>query len=199
MDIFAEVRQGNIEALQTYLNEGNSVDTSDLEGSTLLHMATAFNHLDCVKLLLRFGARRDLLDCCGYGIHPVHIASENGFIDILRELTTDSFSKDNQSADGSTALHLAIHNDHFDCAKYLIDTDANLNLRDWENRTPLHLGVLMDDLNIVKYLVSAGSDFHAYHPRCSHSPYELAKRLNYDDILMYFDSMEFPIKEPESN
>ena len=192
MDIFAQVQQGNIEALQIYLNEGNPVDTCDPQGSTLLHMATAFNHLNCIQLLLRSGARHDLLDHCGHGNHPIHIASENGYIDIVRELITD---KNSLSADGSTALHLAIYNNHFECAKYLIDSGADLNICDWNNRTPLYLGVARNNLDIVKCLVSAGCDFHAYYPHCI-SPYELAKQLNYHDILMYFDSMEVPIKEP---
>jgi ankyrin repeat protein len=192
MDIFAEVRRGNIDALHAYLAEGNSVDTANLDGSTLLHEATGFGHLDCVQLLVTSGARRDSFDHCGHGNHPIHIASENGYIDIIRELIAD---KNNISAGGSTALHLAIYNNHFECAKYLIHAGADLDVRDWDYKTPLYVGVLIHNLDIVKHLVSAGSDFHSYHPRCTHSPYELAKLLNHYDILMYFDSMEFPIKE----
>jgi hypothetical protein len=49
--------------------------------------------MTCGHLLMISGARRDILNYCGHGSHPIHIATENGYIDIVRELIAD---KNNQ-------------------------------------------------------------------------------------------------------
>jgi ankyrin repeat protein len=151
MDILAEVRLGNIDALRTYLAEGNPVDFCDLEGSTLLHEATAFNHVNCVQLLLNSGARRDILNYCGHGSHPIHIATENGYVDIIKILIDD---KNNISAYGSTPLHLAIQDDQFECARVLINSGADLNIRNWNNETPYELAKRLHCHDMLQYFDS---------------------------------------------
>lgn len=194
MDIFNIIRNNDFNALQEYLDSGQPIDLTEPANSngTLLHIAVQSGHLECVRLLLTAGARRDILDYCGHGSLPIHSAVEGGYIEILKELIAD---KDAQSSDRSTALHIACKNDNLDCLRVLLEADANVSIKDCYGRTPLHYSV--DNLELVKCLVEAGADPHN-EDKYFTTPYKSAQKYDFKEIVEYFDSVELPtIKEPE--
>ncbi|KAG5684627.1 hypothetical protein PVAND_013849 [Polypedilum vanderplanki] len=55
--------RGMDQILETFLSQkGIDVDLQDNEGSTALHYASSCGHTNCIKLLLNYGAKKDILD-----------------------------------------------------------------------------------------------------------------------------------------
>lgn len=197
MDIFNIIRNNDFNALQEYINSGQPIDLTEPANSngTLLHIAVQSGHLECVRLLLTTGARRDILDYCGHGYLPIHSAVEGGYVEILKELIAD---KDAQSSDRSTALHIACKYGDLDCLRVLLEADANVTIKDCHGRTPLHYSIMSSKLELVKCLVEANADPHN-EDKLFATPYKSAHRGHFKEIVEYFDSAELPtIKEPET-
>ncbi|KFM56676.1 Ankyrin repeat domain-containing protein 17, partial [Stegodyphus mimosarum] len=69
-------RLGSLLAVQSYLDEGLSVDVQNSEGETALQIAAANGFIDIVSLLLDKGALIDHPNC--YGWTPLMHAARHG-------------------------------------------------------------------------------------------------------------------------
>ena len=52
-DLINAAKSGDITEVSTLINKGASIDTTDIEGNTLLMLATRDGHLDLVQYLVR--------------------------------------------------------------------------------------------------------------------------------------------------
>ena len=66
------------------LDHGLDVHTKDKTGGTALHSAAYSGHVDCVKLLIKFGACIDALDNLQHT--PLFRACEMGHTEVVDEL-----------------------------------------------------------------------------------------------------------------
>jgi len=94
--------------------------------------------LSMVRALLETsGANKDLAD--EYGYTPLHLACEQGHVEVVRRLIESGANKDLADKYGETPLHIACIEGHLEVARLLIQSGANNNLADDEGQTPLHI------------------------------------------------------------
>ncbi|XP_063960680.1 uncharacterized protein LOC135155490 [Lytechinus pictus] len=92
------------------------------------------------------------------GQTALHIAAENGHIDITSYLISKGVEVNEEGKRGGTALHLAVQNGHLDVMKYLINQGADVNKGDTTGWTALHIAAEKGNLDVTKYLISHGAD-----------------------------------------
>ena len=70
-------------------------------------------------------------------MRPLHIAAQNGYLEIVELLLEHGANPNVQDNDGRTPLHYAVENCHVDVARVLLDHGADPTIRDNEGMTPL--------------------------------------------------------------
>lgn len=103
---------GDVEKIQTYLNEGEKVDAADKYGMTPLIWAIYYGQENAVEFLIKKGADvnhrtvRDFGDLAA-GSTPMIFASYYGHVNIVRTLLKKGAKKDIANARNQTPLSLA--------------------------------------------------------------------------------------------
>ncbi|TVU30036.1 hypothetical protein EJB05_21638 [Eragrostis curvula] len=140
-----------------YLVEELRVDVNAIHdyGESPLAYAINGRHIATVKYLLNHGADPDKADDKGFT--SLHIASEEGFCNIVELLLSKGASVDALSNRG-TPLHLAATNGHHQTVKILLNHNADCNKVVNGVYTPLLVAIYAQSLKSVKLLIKAGAD-----------------------------------------
>jgi len=93
-----------------------------------------------------------------YGWTPLHIASDNGHIDIVKTLLSSGADINVANNDGWTPLFIASTGGLIDIVKTLLSSGANINLANNDGYTPLHMASGESLIDIVKTLLSSGAN-----------------------------------------
>ncbi len=115
-------------------------------GQTALMWAAAQSNPDMVQLLLKSGAKPDVISAVR---------------DWARKVTAEPRPQ-NRPPGGFTALLLAAREGCAACAQALIKGDADLNLTNPENITPLLEAILNARFDTAKVLIEAGADVNRW-------------------------------------
>jgi ankyrin repeat protein len=94
-----------------------------------IHSAIRWNKSpDDVKRMLK---GKEALNCIdsGNGNAPIHIAAQNGHLDIVQHLISGGALLNVQNAKGNTAIHMAIGYDYYECAQALVDAGADPSIK----------------------------------------------------------------------
>ncbi|KAK8093241.1 ankyrin-1 isoform 4 protein [Apiospora kogelbergensis] len=157
---------------------GASVPRRQFRGYNAVHLAAHQGKHSMVRLLLLTRA-----DWSTYanavnndGQTPLHVAAEQGHLEVVRELLSFGVNASLQDNEGQTALHAAIiagdsNNNgtsrggvtlahYLPTVQLLLDhNDCNLaHIADTAGYTPLHCAVLQGNEDIVRLLLSRGAD-----------------------------------------
>ena len=108
------------------------------------------------------GKQTDVNEKDNYGGTPLHYASRNGHIEIVRELInynaelqqgtrTNVNEKDNY---GGTPLHYASRNGRIEIVRELINYNADVDEKDKNGWTPLHYASADGHIEIVRELIN---------------------------------------------
>ena len=159
---------------------------------TPLIVAVQDGNLDCVKVLLKYGAdiegRGDFMHileddfcpdpykCCT----PLFIAATCGNVEILRFLVENGGDVNAADDLGLTPLMAAVENQFLDAVIFLIDQGADVNLQDSSGLTALHHAteVSFDPLSclIVKQLFNRGANINAVTKYDKRTPLMIASK-----------------------
>ena len=141
-------------------------------GALPLHYACEYNNLDIVKTLMSVDEGRQAVNCRTLsrlamaedlfyinddtiGFTPLHLASYNGCVDIVRYLISkEDCDLNSRDRVGNTPLHLACEKGHLEVVQCLVDMDCDINVRNCHSDAPLHIAYGHGHLDIVKFLVS---------------------------------------------
>ncbi|KAG8527749.1 uncharacterized protein KY384_007903 [Bacidia gigantensis] len=125
-DILAAAVKANFTGIvKTLLGVAVNIDHQDDQGETALHLAARFGHTVCARLLLNEfdGPKADTEKMeKTFGWTPLHIASVDGFIEIVDSLIEAGASLDQPDTSGWTAREHAALRGHIDIAKAIADT-----------------------------------------------------------------------------
>nr|XP_018905356.1 PREDICTED: transient receptor potential channel pyrexia [Bemisia tabaci] len=143
---------------------GNSLDCVKLLlrhgakiGSTVLHCGVQANALDCLKHLLTESADFNAVD--ENGLTALHVAADRGMAKCLQTILAHCPKVDlNIQTRGrrSTPLHLASENGYFECVQYLINAGADVHAVNYKEQTALHLAAKAQSTECMEVLLAAG-------------------------------------------
>ena len=134
----------------------------DLNGATMLAVASRNGHLGVVKHLLEQGADVNLEG--GNCDSPLVSAAEQGHIAVVGELLEHGGDV-NIDSYGRTPLNAASFQGHTRVVEKLLDHGANMARRDGRGVTPLFNAACVENVDIVELLIDRGADVNQI---CAH-------------------------------
>ncbi|XP_023283582.1 ankyrin repeat and SOCS box protein 13-like isoform X1 [Seriola lalandi dorsalis] len=133
------------------------VDARNIDGSTPLCDACAAGSLECVKLLLEYGAT---VNPPLFTFSPLHEACMGGNSDCVQLMIDQGAFMEAHDCHYGTPLHVACARQHYDCAKVLLNSGANVNAAKL-HETALHHAAKTKNLDLVELLVEFGGNVYA--------------------------------------
>lgn len=122
----------------------------------------------------------------------LHIASREGYLNIVDYLKYEGAKLELVDNDGATPLHYASRFGHLDIVQFLDSLGADLEDVDEDGNTILHYASLYGHLPIVEYLVSKGANIEAVN-KDGLKPIEIASSNGHSNVVLYFTDLELPI------
>ncbi|KAG2500435.1 hypothetical protein HYH03_002003 [Edaphochlamys debaryana] len=136
------------------------------DGQTPLWISCLAGQLPCVKLLIKAGAKLDVLG--PGGCTPLVTAAANGHVDVVRELLWcrgGSVNKDARGqvfgAEGVTALWAAAYLGHREMLALLMEAGVSKESQTMDGRTPLWVACERGHIEVVRALLDAGANTEA--------------------------------------
>lgn len=126
----------------------------------------------CAKLLVRYGAKVNMLSEDEEDDIPLHVAARQGLQHHVQLYLRYSARVNQQNAEGETPLGAACGNAHCDSGdeqeenyvqvcRLLLDYRANVNKVDKERRGPLHKAARNAQSRLVELLIERGAEINA--------------------------------------
>lgn len=184
-EAFRAALAGDLTTVRSLIERGNSVDSSDPDGSTLLMLAAREGHVHVVEYLIglkaeinrrnKFGdtalmaasikGRLETVQALlshGAELNPqgwtaLHYAAFEGRTEVLKFLLEKGAAKDAIAPNGYTPLMLAVRGRHAETARAMLYADPNVNLRTDTGDTALKLAREKGDAGLVDLLKRAGA------------------------------------------
>ena len=135
MALYQAARDGDVAEVRRLIASGADLNGADgtVFGSTALHLAALFGHVDCVRVLVEGGASVDKRT--QFGCTPLHLAAEREHCEIVTYLLEKGASVNSRDDRlGQTPLHCA---SSAAVAKELLRWGADPNMRDDYGETPI--------------------------------------------------------------
>jgi hypothetical protein len=116
-DIFRAAKDGDLAKVQELLKKDPGLATSRERGSTPLHKAVVFHHMEVVKALLAGGADVNALD--NGKMTPLHYAAVDGLTEIAQFLIDNGANVNARQRSGLTPLQMALMEKHKETAEVI--------------------------------------------------------------------------------
>jgi len=178
LPLFAAVNNNNSELVELLLKHGASVDVTDSDGNTALHLAInrcrlpRYSHTAVVSnnaksvpdILLENKADVNIVN--NYGYTPLYQAASNGLLDIVSKMLQHYGGNPNKASLKKSPLAFACMVQNAELVNMLLKHGADPNLasteRTYLNSTiPLFIAADEDNSDIVTSLLNAGADVNA--------------------------------------
>ena len=130
------------------------VTQKETQDYTALYLAASLGRARICRYLLSKGA--DAFYRMVFGMYPIHIAADRGWLEVLRVLLDVPGSVDKQDDNGDSPLHLSSLRGHSECVIALVSAGASLSLLNKSGRTPLEEAQRSQKMSIVNYLTRQG-------------------------------------------
>lgn len=154
-NLFASLRAASNQSINTFCSKKNGagVNDPDIDGNTLLHIATAAGDIEAV---------RTLLGKPGINVNPVNVngntplcrAAMKGYTGIMEELIAKGAEVNHPGKDGMTPMNFAALTGYTNCVELLIKNGGNVNIPDNDGFTPLGTAVCNGFKDIVGLLLA---------------------------------------------
>jgi ankyrin repeat protein len=128
--------KGHADTIKSPIPQNKDINARNIRGQTPLHLASAENNNDAVKLLLESGAEVDAV-ATNSGCTSLHYAASLGHVDLCESLIRYGADTDSQTARLGTPLHLAIARGYPEVVTLLLKYRARLDIRNKNGMTPL--------------------------------------------------------------
>jgi hypothetical protein len=126
-----------------------------------LVMAVENDNLEEVKVRVMMGERVNTKDKGYDGNSPLHIAVENGNLEIAQFLLTHGAKTNSKNAEKRTPLMMLDEDASAELVNLLLNYGAKINLADKEGNTALMLAAEYAPSEVVQSLISAGANVNA--------------------------------------
>jgi hypothetical protein len=125
---------------------------------TPLHAAYRCGQLECMRLLLQYGADVDThnVECEAVS----HLASEDGQLEVLKLLLLHGADVNDKGLEDWTPLHIAVWKGHKEIVRLLLEYKADMNAKNAAGDTALILASRYGRIELVRVLFGLGADMH---------------------------------------
>lgn len=135
------------------------VNAQDDAGSTPLSLASFWNDVSAMEILIRYGARVDIRDKRGH--NPLMNAASTDSLEAVALLLKRKSGPNAGDETGLTPLMVAAENDSISVARLLIRLGADLNSRDKpEGRSALMKAVIHSSKKVFDLLIERGAEIN---------------------------------------
>jgi len=149
--------RGNLQQVQSALDRGAPVDSSDHTGRTALMMAAAEGHINVVELLLERGADFNLRDRHErYALKDAVLNGHFAIRDLL--LKRGAVVDDRDKLELGKQLCNKAAEGHLDGVRHLLECRASVNAVMYDLRTALHLSASEGHEHVVRFLLQNKAD-----------------------------------------
>jgi ankyrin repeat protein len=194
MEFFEAVKEDNVAAVRSYIDDGNDVDARVPEGVsdfvcgvTALMIAALNNRSDLAKLLVDVGANVDVQ--ASNGLTALSAASAEGYTDIMKLLIEANAELD--AKDGVnlwTPLMDASGENQLAAVRLLIEAGADVDSTDKWGRTALIIAVERGFTPITRALIDANADVNVVILPYGISALERARVKGHSDIARMLEA-----------
>ncbi|HEX5392081.1 MAG TPA: ankyrin repeat domain-containing protein [Rhodocyclaceae bacterium] len=146
-DLMMAANNGNTERVVELLQKGMDVNTTDLDGNSLLMLAVRSGNQPLIDFLLQHRAslgRRNR-----YGDDVLMQATNDGKLETVKKLMAAGAEVQHP---GWTALHYAVIQGHADLVAYLLEKGADVTAKGPNGQTALMMAERRDQSDIVQML-----------------------------------------------
>ncbi len=155
--LYWAVDKGHINIVKHLLvTSGANIRVIDIEGDTVMHLATLSRRMDMIKLLTEQGGDIDTKN--KIAMTPLLTAARNGLTNIVMFLYSYGASLFSQNDNGFTALQRAVANGHRETVQYLLSVGANAKVEQDPNYTKLHFVLAYAPEAAIKILAQADKE-----------------------------------------
>jgi len=149
--------RGNIQEVRKNMLRGVSVNSSNRDGRTPLHMACSHGHEEMVRVLVdEMGA--DINPEDKHGNTPINDAVRHKHDKCAEILRSRGVKLRYPAEEMAVQLCQAAFNDDMDMIQRYVRNGADLSAGDYDGRTCMHLAASEGRMEIVKYLLDMGTD-----------------------------------------
>lgn len=187
------VNQGQKEMVEYLLLHGADINLTINEGPTVLDLACMRKELDIAKLLIvqpeinktcqsalciaagigdyqmtalliEFGFDLNGSNCSGYS--PVHWATQERHLDILRLLIESGADPNLPDNDGVTPIYIAASSGYSEIIKYLIEKNVDINTKDNHGTTALMIASAFNREEVISLLLKLNAKTELIDDEC---------------------------------
>lgn len=146
----------DLDHIQSLINEGASVNTSDRFGQTLLHEVSRTWGVGVAQFLIDRGA--DVNKSDDFGRTPLHVAASADYSEMVRFLIEKGANVHARTAgEDQTPLYYAAKNEAVKCVQMLLAFGADIEVRDYKLRTPLQVAAEHKSAEVTRLLLDEGA------------------------------------------
>ncbi|KAK2153575.1 hypothetical protein LSH36_292g03022 [Paralvinella palmiformis] len=143
--------------LEAAIENGAEIDAQNGEGQTPLHRACAAGSREKIELLLRSGARSDILDRRNQSVlHVTLVRCEESLALWLLNRNDVNININNPDNDGNTLLHLAARFGNIEVVNFLTSRDVPVSVRNKSDQTAATLAAQGRHLDCLRLLLQRG-------------------------------------------
>jgi uncharacterized protein len=154
--LLSALRDDDTQTAQRLLDAGAGASQKSDDGTTPLHWAVHFGHVELAQRLLKGGADANARN--DYGSTPMQEAAERGDPALLKLLLKAGADVESPNDEGQTALMTVARTGNVEAAKLLIKARANVNaVEGWRGQTALMWAAAQSNPDMVRLLIRAGA------------------------------------------
>lgn len=166
LDLFKEIRQGNIEKVKILINKNPQLLHTRQYSIFPLHQAVRSGNIEITKFLVSKGAdvnrfAMDATEFVPFEFSPMTEAIRFNKMDMIKMFVDNGADLKKVTSMGESYLHFAAFLNKKDIAEYLIDKGIDVNIKKRGNLTPLHIAAVTGYLEVVDLLIRKGADINA--------------------------------------
>ncbi|XP_015177007.1 PREDICTED: GA-binding protein subunit beta-2 [Polistes dominula] len=124
--------------------------TTDCLGTSALHFASKYNHIETAEVLLRAGISRDARTKVDRT--PLHLAAYEGHHQMAHLLLKYGADVDSRDMLKMTPLHWAVQKEHIECMNILLEYGADKNANSKFDKTPMSLALELGKSYLIEIL-----------------------------------------------